>query len=102
MRAMVLQQAKQPLQLRDVPKPKRGRGQLLVRVSTCAVCHVKVSAANRAGADAHEQLSPTPLRLRHIAQLQRLFRLLENHGAHATSINDEPRITNAELMTELE
>ena len=26
------------LQLRDVPKPKPGRGQLLVRVSACAVC----------------------------------------------------------------
>jgi propanol-preferring alcohol dehydrogenase len=38
MRAMVLDEPKQPLQLRDVPKPKSGRGQLLVRVSSCAVC----------------------------------------------------------------
>jgi propanol-preferring alcohol dehydrogenase len=38
MRAMVLNEPKQPLELRDVPKPKPGRGQLLVRVSTCAVC----------------------------------------------------------------
>jgi len=38
MRAMVLDKPKQPLQLRDVPKPKPGRGQLLVRVSACAVC----------------------------------------------------------------
>jgi propanol-preferring alcohol dehydrogenase len=38
MRAMVLDKPKQALQLRDVPKPKPGRGQLLVRVSTCAVC----------------------------------------------------------------
>src|ERR1700726_4520641 len=38
MRAMVLEEPKQPLQLRDVPKPKPGRGQLLVRISTCAVC----------------------------------------------------------------
>jgi len=38
MRAMVLANAKQPLELRDVPKPKPGTGQLLVRVSTCAVC----------------------------------------------------------------
>jgi propanol-preferring alcohol dehydrogenase len=37
-RAMVLDKPKQPLQLRDVPKPKPGRGQLLVRVSACAVC----------------------------------------------------------------
>ncbi len=35
---MVLDRPKQPLQLRDVPKPRPGRGQLLVRVSTCAVC----------------------------------------------------------------
>jgi propanol-preferring alcohol dehydrogenase len=38
MRAMVLNEPKQPLELRDVPKPKPGRRQLLVRVSTCAVC----------------------------------------------------------------
>src|SRR5215510_277039 len=38
MRAMVLNEGKRPLELRDVPKPKPGRGQLLVRVSTCAVC----------------------------------------------------------------
>lgn len=38
MRAMVLEKPEQPLQLRDVPKPKPGRGQLLVRVITCAVC----------------------------------------------------------------
>jgi propanol-preferring alcohol dehydrogenase len=38
MRAMVLDKPKQALQLRDVPKPKPGRGQLLVRISTCAVC----------------------------------------------------------------
>ena len=35
---MVLDKPGQPLQLRDVPKPKPGRGQLLVRISTCAVC----------------------------------------------------------------
>src|SRR5206468_738132 len=38
MRAMVLDKPGQPLQLRDVPKPIPGRGQMLVRVSTCAVC----------------------------------------------------------------
>ena len=35
---MVLDEPKLSLELRDVPKPKPGRGQLLVRVSTCAVC----------------------------------------------------------------
>ncbi len=38
MRAMVLNEPKRPLKLRDVPKPKPGGGQLLVRLSTCAVC----------------------------------------------------------------
>jgi propanol-preferring alcohol dehydrogenase len=38
MRAMVLDKPGQSLQLRDVLKPRPGRGQLLVRVSTCAVC----------------------------------------------------------------
>jgi propanol-preferring alcohol dehydrogenase len=38
MRAMVLENPRQPLQLREVPKPKPARGQVLVRVSTCAVC----------------------------------------------------------------
>ncbi len=38
MRAMVLEQPRQPLLLREVPKPKPTAGQLLVRVTTCAVC----------------------------------------------------------------
>jgi alcohol dehydrogenase, propanol-preferring len=38
MRAMVLNEPKRPLELRDVPKPNPDRGELLVRVSTCAVC----------------------------------------------------------------
>src|SRR6266700_3241961 len=38
MRAMVLDKPAQWLQLRDVAKPKPGRGQLLVRINACAVC----------------------------------------------------------------
>jgi len=45
MRAMVLGKPWPPegrqrriLQVRDVPKPKPGKGQLLVRIATCAVC----------------------------------------------------------------
>jgi len=38
MRAMVLDKTGTPLVLRNVPKPKSGRGQLLVRVNACAVC----------------------------------------------------------------
>jgi propanol-preferring alcohol dehydrogenase len=35
---MVLDNPRESLQLRDVPEPKPGKGQLLVRVATCAVC----------------------------------------------------------------
>ncbi|HJW37302.1 MAG TPA: zinc-dependent alcohol dehydrogenase family protein [Candidatus Udaeobacter sp.] len=42
MRAMVLDRPKQPLQLRDLPKPKPGKGQLLVRVNSCAVCRTDI------------------------------------------------------------
>jgi propanol-preferring alcohol dehydrogenase len=38
MRAMVLEKVGAPIVLRDVPKPKPGRGQLLVRVTACGVC----------------------------------------------------------------
>jgi propanol-preferring alcohol dehydrogenase len=38
MRAMVLEKPKTPLVLRDVRKPKLRVGQLLIRVSVCAVC----------------------------------------------------------------
>src|SRR5438477_3791373 len=38
MRAMVLEKPRQPLVLRDVPKPNPEPGQLLVRVTACAVC----------------------------------------------------------------
>jgi len=35
---MVLEEIGQPLALRDLPKPKVDKGQLLVRINTCAVC----------------------------------------------------------------
>jgi|SRR6266498_2102289 len=38
MRAMVLEKPQHALQLRDVPKPRPAKGQLLVRIATCAVC----------------------------------------------------------------
>ena len=38
MRAMVLEQPRKPLQLRDVPNPVAESGQVLVRVTACAVC----------------------------------------------------------------
>jgi len=38
MRAMVLHKHHSPLQLSDVPIPKPGKGQLLIRVHVCGVC----------------------------------------------------------------
>ncbi len=38
MRAMVLEQPRQPLQLKEVPVPGAGPGQLLIRVSACGIC----------------------------------------------------------------
>jgi alcohol dehydrogenase, propanol-preferring len=46
MRAMVLDKPRQPLQLRDVEKPTPARGQLLVRVATCAVCRTDLHVAD--------------------------------------------------------
>jgi propanol-preferring alcohol dehydrogenase len=38
MRAMVFERAQQPLEMREVPVPTIGGGQLLVQVAACAVC----------------------------------------------------------------
>jgi len=35
---MILERAKSPLVLRDVPKPQPGRGLLLIRVNACGIC----------------------------------------------------------------
>jgi propanol-preferring alcohol dehydrogenase len=46
MRAMVLDKPQQPLQLRDVEKPRPAKGQLLVRIATCAVCRTDLHVAD--------------------------------------------------------
>jgi alcohol dehydrogenase, propanol-preferring len=46
MRAMILDEARKPLALRDVPKPTPESGQLLVRISTCAVCRTDLHIAD--------------------------------------------------------
>ena len=38
MRAMILERPGEPLRLREVPAPRPGAGQVLVRVTACAVC----------------------------------------------------------------
>src|SRR3984893_18067865 len=47
MRAMFLKKPGQPLVLRDAPKPKPGKGQLLVRIATCAVCRTDLHIVDR-------------------------------------------------------
>jgi len=46
MKAMVLEEISQveerPLKLVDLPEPVPGRGQILVRVSACGVCHTEL------------------------------------------------------------
>ena len=46
MRAMVLDKPKHALQLRDVEKPRPAKGQLLVRIVTCAVCRTDLHVAD--------------------------------------------------------
>jgi alcohol dehydrogenase, propanol-preferring len=46
MRAMVLEKPRQPLQLRDVEKPRPSKGEVLVRIATCAVCRTDLHVAD--------------------------------------------------------
>lgn len=46
MRAMVLDKPHEPLQLRDMGKPRPAKGQLLVRIATCAVCRTDLHVAD--------------------------------------------------------
>jgi propanol-preferring alcohol dehydrogenase len=45
MRAMVLSEQKKPLELRDLPRPEAGPGQVLVRVEACGVCRTDLHVA---------------------------------------------------------
>ncbi|WP_353057925.1 alcohol dehydrogenase AdhP [Propionimicrobium sp. PCR01-08-3] len=46
MRAAVVTQFRQPLEVREVPVPRPGRGQILIRVHACGVCHTDLHAVN--------------------------------------------------------
>ena len=46
MRAAVAEQFRQPLQLRELPVPEPGPGQVLVRVAASGVCHTDLHAIN--------------------------------------------------------
>jgi len=58
MRAMVLDKPRQPLQLRDLEKPRPATGQLLVRIATCAVCRTDLHVVDGELPDAKLPLIP--------------------------------------------
>lgn len=45
MKAAVVPQLGAPLEIRDVPVPEPGPGQVLVRIQTCGLCHTDIHAA---------------------------------------------------------
>jgi alcohol dehydrogenase, propanol-preferring len=46
MKAAVVPALGAPLEIRDIPTPRPGPGQVLVRMITCGVCHTDIHAAN--------------------------------------------------------
>src|SRR3954469_3649 len=46
MRAMVLDEPRTPLRLRDLPQPEPGPGQVLIEVHACAVCRTDLHIAD--------------------------------------------------------
>ena len=58
------------------------RDQRELRIWQFAIDHMKISATNSARIDAHEQLPRARLWPWHIAQLQGLLQLVEDHRAH--------------------
>ena len=45
MKAAVVPTLGAPLEVRDVPVPEPGPGQVLVRIETCGLCHTDIHAA---------------------------------------------------------
>lgn len=46
MRAIILEKPREPLRLRDVPKPEPGNGEIVIRVEACAVCRTDLHVAS--------------------------------------------------------
>src|SRR5437763_8997999 len=69
MRAMVLNNPRKSLQLRDVPKPMPGRGQLLVRGATCAVCRTDPHVVDGELPDAKLPLIPRHQIVGHVEEM---------------------------------
>jgi alcohol dehydrogenase, propanol-preferring len=90
MRAMVLEKTKKPLVLRDVPKPQPGRGQLLVRVNTCAVCRTDLHIVDGELPD-----PKLPLILGHqiVGRIEAIGAEINSHSA----VNASPGRTNPQF-----
>src|SRR5947208_10285688 len=69
MRAMVLEKPRQRLMLLDVAKPKPGAGQLLVRLSACAVCRTDLHIVDGELPDPKLPLIPGHQIVGHIEQV---------------------------------
>jgi propanol-preferring alcohol dehydrogenase len=80
MRAMVLEKPQHALQLRDVPKPKPAKGQLLVRIATCAVCRTDLHVVDGELPDPKLPLIPGHQIVGHVEQI--------GTGAEGFSIGD--------------
>jgi propanol-preferring alcohol dehydrogenase len=63
MRAMILDQPKQPLVLREVPQPIPGPGQVLVRMDACAVCRTDLQATKSSDASQDSAMVSVDLQL---------------------------------------
>ncbi|WP_046180913.1 alcohol dehydrogenase AdhP [Domibacillus tundrae] len=46
MKAAVINEFNQQLEVKDVPKPTAGRGEILVKIEACGVCHTDLHAAH--------------------------------------------------------
>ena len=66
---MVLDKPRQPLQLRDVPKPRPAKGQLLVRIATCAVCRTDLHVVGGELADPKLPLIPGHQIVGHVEEI---------------------------------